>query len=547
MRLTWLIEPVDQIWDGAKVALEDANWLASRGHQVTVLSRSAAPTWLQLHCQFRQVTNFRPANLPAGDVLIGTHWLLIPFIANAGAGRGMPVHFCQGYEGDFPGNAQLCDRIEAAYRLPRVRHIATSKNLAQQLRQHFGIEARTVPFVVNHSVHFPAPSRPIKDPLRVGLFGPWQMTWKDIRTGIEACKLVGRAGLEIQLVRVTNTQPERQELLLPFPVEWHERVAPQAMGDIYRSLDIFLGTSSGIEEGPFLPAAEAMACGVPCVLTDAPCFRAFGEGQFAMFVPPQDHAAMAEALVVAGRIDEVRTALREAGIAVAQNFTQQAHGINLEQALLAIALEGRNCPRAIVREQAIATESPHDSEAGDPAAPARTTPATPATIAAAIHVGDTEQLEQKLMQTLLAAVDSLLSHSEIARASRCYAAARCLQGTSTPAGSGTWPDHQNADHESILKKLEALAAAGINDPGLHNQCGQLLHECGRHADAVKAFRAAIAAGSNNAGAYNDLGVALFESGDTTGARANFERALVLEPDYQDATDNLRDIKGFSKA
>lgn len=75
----------------------------------------------------------------------------------------------------------------------------------------------------------------------------------------------------------------------------------------------------------------------------------------------------------------------------------------------------------------------------------------------------------------------------------------------------------------------------------------MLHECGRHADAVKAFRAAIAAGSNNAGAYNDLGVALFESGDTTGARANFERALALEPDYQDATDNLRDIKGFSKA
>ena len=89
MRITWLLEQADQIWGGVKVALEDANWLASRGHQVTVLSRSAAPQWMTLHCQFRQVPNFRPENLPAGDVLIGTFWPTMPFVANAGPGRGV--------------------------------------------------------------------------------------------------------------------------------------------------------------------------------------------------------------------------------------------------------------------------------------------------------------------------------------------------------------------------------------------------------------------------------------------------------------------------
>ena len=37
----YLLEVANQIRGGVKVALEDANWLSRRGHQVTVVSRSA--------------------------------------------------------------------------------------------------------------------------------------------------------------------------------------------------------------------------------------------------------------------------------------------------------------------------------------------------------------------------------------------------------------------------------------------------------------------------------------------------------------------------
>ena len=43
MRITWLLEVAAQLWGGVKVALENANWLQRRGHQVTVVSRSPAP------------------------------------------------------------------------------------------------------------------------------------------------------------------------------------------------------------------------------------------------------------------------------------------------------------------------------------------------------------------------------------------------------------------------------------------------------------------------------------------------------------------------
>lgn len=532
MRITWLLEQADQIWGGVKVALEDANWLASRGHQVTVLSRSAAPQWMTLHCQFRQVPNFRPEHLPAGDVLIGTFWPTMPFVANAGPGRGVPVHFCQGYEGDFPENAQIQDRIEAVYRLPRVRHIAISANVAAQLQKRFGISAKTFPYVIDHSVHFPGAERAPGRPLRVGLVGPWQVAWKDIRTGIEACKLAAKAGLDLQLVRVTNTQPDRAELDLPFPVEWHQRVAPRDMGEIYRSLDVFLGTSFGAEEGFFLPAVEAMACGVPCVLTDVPCFRAHGDGQYAVFVPPRDPAAMAEALVVTAHMPDVRSALRTAGIAVAQRYTQHAHGTALEAALLEIALAGRNGIRALPK---LAPTEP----AAKTTAPS-TVPA-PTQRAATPSSDVIETLQHEIVALLHKGTDTLLQRGETARAARYFAAAQCIAADS-PSTADRWQSCLAGDPAALLQKLEALATAGAEDPALHEQRGQLLHAAGRNAEAAQAFRAAIAAGRRSPDAYNNLGVVLFQAGDRSGARANFERALLLDPRHADAMQNLADIR-----
>src|SRR5690606_10356959 len=134
MRITLLLEVADQIWGGVKVALENANWLSHRGHQVTVVSRSGPPAWMKLDCSFQQVVDFRPEHLPDGDVLIGTFWSTVPWTASAGPQKGVPVHFCQGYEGDNPENEAVRDRIEATYRLPGLHHITISPHLTALLR-----------------------------------------------------------------------------------------------------------------------------------------------------------------------------------------------------------------------------------------------------------------------------------------------------------------------------------------------------------------------------------------------------------------------------
>ena len=226
MRITVLLENASQLWGGVKVALEDANWLQRAGHQVTVLSRSGPPKWMRVECAFRQVQDFRPEHLPDADVVVATFWTTVSWAASAGPNKGVPVHYCQGYEGDTAENRQLRERIEAAYRLPGVHHVTIAPHLTRLLRERFGTEALEVPYVVDHSVHFAAEPHPPRAPLRVGLVGPYQIGWKDLATGFAACRLAHQAGQQLVLVRATNTAPDPAERDTPFPVEWHQQLPP---------------------------------------------------------------------------------------------------------------------------------------------------------------------------------------------------------------------------------------------------------------------------------------------------------------------------------
>ncbi len=503
MRITWLLESADQIWGGVKVALEDANWLHRRGHQVTVLSRSGPPGWMQVECEFRKVVDFRPEHVPPSDVIVGTYWTTVPWAAAAAHGQGVAVHYCQGYEGDMPEHAPLRQRIEAVYRLPGVRHVTVSPHLSALLRERFGAAPTEVVYTVDHRTHHPAPPRPAGRPVRVGLVGPYQVAWKDLATGYAACRLAHAAGLPIELVRVTNTAPHADELDLPFAVEWHQRVPPHAMGDIYRSLDVFLGTSKSADEGFFLPAIEAMACGVPTVLTDVPCFRGHGDGagddRFALFVPPGDAAAMAEALVLAASLPEVRATLRREGIALAARYHGDRHGEALERAFEAFLADAR--------------------------AAAETAPA-----------GATAHLTVPLVE----AGERLLEERRASAAARCFLAACCLDPADTDLRFRlAQAQEQAGDADGALANYDALVQRGVDDERLHTARGLLLHRRGRIADAAQAFRAALAVGNRSADAYNRLGVVLFQAGDLSGARNNFERALVLQPTHADAGANLQ--------
>ena len=517
MRITYLLEVADQLWGGVKVALDDANWLTRRGHEVTVVSRSGPPTWMQLECAFTQVEDFRAENLPDGDVVVGTFWTTVPWAASAGPGKGAAVHFCQGYEGDNPAFAAARERIEATYRLPGMHHVTVSPHVAAMLTERFGLRPREVGNAIDSSVHAPAPLRKPSSPLRVGLVGPYSVALKDLATGYAACELAPRAGQEIVLVRASTSPPSPEEQDLPFPVEWHQHLRPDQMGDFYRSLDVFLGTSKGAEEGFFLPAVEAMACGVPCVLTDIPCFRSHAErvqhDRYALFVPPQDPRAMAEALVLAGALPDVRATLRAGGIEVASHYDQDRHGERLEAALTAIAASGAQPSGAaeLALDAAVEVE-----------------PLTSAT-----------STLQELGAALQQAAVQVREAGRAEDAATCLDAARCLD----EANLQLWLETARAwlaagRPERALATLDQRPEGRLDEAQLQRLRADALHGLGRMADAAQAVRASIAAGARDADNYNLLGVTLFQAQRHEDARESFQRALVLDPGHADARANL---------
>lgn len=475
MRIVYLLENAAELWGGVKAVLEDANDLSAKGHTVTVLAKSAAPTWMPVRATFRRVPDFSAQHVPEADVVVGTFWTTVP--AAIASGRGAPVHYCQGYEGDAEPDRAARERIEAVYRLPTAK-ITIAPHLRELLRQRFPGPVHEIVYAIDHTMFAPGTPRGLaRGRIRVGLVGPWQIPWKDLRTGFEACALAQRAGLDLELVRISNTAIDPAERTFGLKLECHERVPPARMGELYRSLDALLCTSSGPEEGFFLPAVEAMACGVPCVMTDVPCFRGYGERQHALFVPPKDPAAMAEALVIVTTHPNVGQWLRAEGLAAAARFTRARHLEELEAAFTTIAAE---------HAKRVAAN--------------RVTP-TPQC--------DTEALLRRT--------------GEMATALRAAAEAWSAGGDDTRA----------------LAHLEAAATIHPEDAALLEQLGVARFKAGDAYGAAAALERALACGGDGPGLWNDLGVARHARGDAPGARACFTHALELDPANADANANLQ--------
>jgi glycosyltransferase involved in cell wall biosynthesis len=93
------------------------------------------------------------------------------------------------------------------------------------------------------------------------------------------------------------------------------------MVELYRNTDIFI--SSSLEgEGFGLPAMEALACGVPSILTEISSYKNFcGKMDFTYFVPIHRPDKIAEGVLAFMEDRELRAKCVERGIEVAKGFT----------------------------------------------------------------------------------------------------------------------------------------------------------------------------------------------------------------------------------
>jgi glycosyltransferase involved in cell wall biosynthesis len=318
VRIVYVLESLE-LSGGVKVVVEHAEGLKGRGHDVSIVTRDARHAWLPIGVPVTGVPAFDATTLPEADVHVAT-WF--PTVVPVVKARRAPriFHFCQGYEAPHPHTLHRLDEIEEAYR-QNVPKLLVSPHLESLLATRYPgpyiVLPQTIPAAL-YAPHDPRHEAPHKPPT-VGVVGPFEAPLKGIAVALEAVAHLRSSGRDVRLYRASALAPSEEERRLLQADIFAHALPADVMPLWYHACDVLLHPSFDAEGFP-LPPLEAMASGVPVVLTDIGSFRDLPDDASSR-VSPGDAPAMARE--VARLLDDptLWAARRAKGLALAQTFS----------------------------------------------------------------------------------------------------------------------------------------------------------------------------------------------------------------------------------
>jgi L-malate glycosyltransferase len=324
MNISYLVEDTAQS-GGVRVQLMQADALVARGHRVRLVTKGLPLTWRSSRAEWVYVDDFREYDTRNEDFVVGTFWLTVgPAYEIAGT---RAVHLCQGYEGAFSAYASIRDEIDAAYQLP-IPKLVVAKSLIP-LCKRFTDDVTYVGQIVEEEFYRSITPRE-HEPLRVLLSGQAQGDMKGIPEGYGAVAHARWFHQTLDLVRVSPWVPSREEPLDAVQ-EFHVGLTTAEMTRLMHSCDVLIAPNHR-EEGFGLPAAEAMASGIPCLVTSIPSYLSFDDvHDFALFAPEENAVELGERLIELLSDPDLRERLRTRGREVAEQWRAEHVAVRLEK------------------------------------------------------------------------------------------------------------------------------------------------------------------------------------------------------------------------
>jgi glycosyltransferase involved in cell wall biosynthesis len=311
---------------GASERLKDvARYAAFRGRG----------SWRELDStvKFRYPVIARPADLPAGDIVVATAWRTAELVAAAPVLAGKPVYLLQGYETwDSPGQPDLVDQT---WQLPFIKCVVARWLFDQAVT--LGVGDRT----------FYTPNGLRLDQLRcttpieqrngrvVGMLVS-ENPVKGAQTGLAALELARKQldSLDVQLCGLY-----RPSFPLPPWMTFNENLQGPELNDYFNRLGVFVHPS--LSEGWGLMASEAMAMGAALVSGDNPAIFDFVRpGRDGLVVPRESPQALADAIVRLATDDGFRVGLALSAQRQIQRFSLERAVSRFEDVLLYAAGRG---------------------------------------------------------------------------------------------------------------------------------------------------------------------------------------------------------------
>ena len=337
---------------GYRVVYEYADYLAARGHRVTVVfprrngaSRTAdgwlepvkrrlwAPrlrlrhrplvAWHRLHprVRLRLVAELSERALPDGDIVVATAWTTAGPVAALSPAKGAKFYLIQHHETWDGPEAE----VDASWRLP-LHKVVISQWLLELGRRLGARDMRHIPNGIDlqrFRITTPPEARP---------FGVLSMYHTQGFKGVpDALAVLRRYHERFPLVPVTMFGVHERGGEMPDWIRYVRNPGQRTLvEELYNGHAVYLGAS--LAEGWALPPAEAMACGCAFVGTDIGGFRDYAaHGDTALLSPPGDRDAMLGNLAALSEDAALLRRIQRRGTDNIRQFTWRAAGEAMER------------------------------------------------------------------------------------------------------------------------------------------------------------------------------------------------------------------------
>lgn len=336
---------------GVKVVSQHVKLLNEMGYKTLLITRNVKKdlNLAEMNLYEKPVLAQSEDDIPDCDFYVGTAFTDVKWLY--GGGKGKVIHLCQGYEpidylsrikgetlterysrrGLFSPIRKHINRlkfkrrvkkIESVYALPTVK-AAVSRHLVALIEKKYGQKCFLIQNGIDPNVFYPDQNRVWGENGRIRILsiGSFDIGSKNIPDTLKSIKMLKEKGVCIEFTRVSPHPPSEREEVGKVVDRYYMNLKEREMAELYRNADIFI--SSSLEaEGFGLPAMEALACGVPSILTEISSYLNFDEKKdFAYFVPTHRPDKIAKGVLTFIEDGEFRTKCIQKAIGVAKGFT----------------------------------------------------------------------------------------------------------------------------------------------------------------------------------------------------------------------------------